>query len=100
MPNRVLEIVTFKLAKGVKDEAFIEASKAFTVFGQKQKGFLGRRLSVTDDGVWMDNVEWETMEDAQAALEAFPRDDTLGPVMAMIDQEAVTMSHHALMDAS
>ena len=100
MPNRVIEVVTFKLADGIQDSDFLAASKAITTFAQKQDGFIGRRLSVAEDGTWMDHVEWETMEAAQAAMEAFPKDENLAPVVAMIDAEAMTMSHHALMDAS
>ena len=98
MQNRVIEIVTFKLAKDVKDEDFLGASKAITAFARKQDGFVSRRLSTSGDGIWMDHVEWETMEAAQAAQEAFPKDENLAPIMAMIDQEALVMSHHALMD--
>jgi len=100
MPNRVVEVVTFKLAKGVQDEDFLAASKAITTFAQKQKGFVSRRLSMAEDGTWMDHVEWETMEAAEAAQKAFPKEVSLAPVVAMIDVEDMMMSHHALMDAA
>ena len=99
MRNHVMEIVTFRLAKGISEEQFAGASGAFTAFGRKQKGFVARRLSLAEDGTWTDNVEWESMEDAQAAMAAFPQDKSLAPVMAMIDAESVNMSHQALMDA-
>ena len=98
MPNHVIEIVTFKLADGISPEAFVAASGAVTAFARSQAGFVSRRLSMAEDGTWMDHVHWSSMEAAQAAQTAFPAQESLAPFMAMINPEGMTMTHHALMD--
>jgi hypothetical protein len=50
MTNRTIEIVSFKLNDGVKDEDFIAAAHAITDFAKSCDGFITRNLSKNDDG--------------------------------------------------
>ena len=97
MENHVVEIVTFKLSRQAKDDEFLAASNAATQFARTQPGFVYRSLTRAEDGLWMDYVQWDTMENAMAAMNAFPKDEGVKPMMQMIDEDTVTVGHHALM---
>jgi hypothetical protein len=56
MTKHTIETVTFKLNKGVTREAFIEAAQAISVFASKRDGFVSRRLSCNDDGLWIVHI--------------------------------------------
>ncbi|MEM8863091.1 MAG: hypothetical protein AAGD96_32675, partial [Chloroflexota bacterium] len=67
MSNQVLEVVVFKLAEGVSDEAFLQAAQGIEAWLETKPGFISRRLSNDGQGSWLDLVEWKSMEEAQTA---------------------------------
>lgn len=92
----IIEIVSFRLAAGMGDDEFIQAVKASSGFIQKQTGFIARRLSKADDGLWTDHIEWASLANANAAAESFMIEETLAPFMAAIDPMSINMSHNEL----
>ncbi|MEQ9586781.1 MAG: hypothetical protein RJS97_02245 [Parvibaculaceae bacterium] len=96
MTKHTIETVTFKLNEGVTREAFAEAAQAITDFAQKQEGFVSRRLSCSDDGLWIEHVEWETLEAAQAASAQIGMEPTLEACMKAIDGPSVVLHHTTL----
>jgi len=96
MTKHTIETVTFKLNEGVTREAFAEAAQAITGFAQKQDGFVSRRLSCSDDGFWIEHIEWETLEAAQAAAARIGKEPTLESCMKAIDGPSVVMHHTTL----
>ncbi len=98
MKNHVVEITTFRLNEGIETADFLKVSPSITAFASALPGFVSRSLTRSDDGVWMDYVEWATLEQAEAAQAAFPQEPSMGPVMAMIDPASLTMDHRVLMD--
>lgn len=96
MTKHTIETVTFKLNDGVTREAFAESAQAITDFAQKQDGFVSRRLSCSDDGLWIEHVEWETLEAAQAASAKIGQEPTLEACMKAIDGPSVVLHHTTL----
>lgn len=96
MTKHTIETVTFRLNKGVTREAFVEAAQAITDFARKQEGFVSRRLSCGDDGLWIEHIEWETLEAAQAAAAQIGKVPSLETCMKAIDGPSVAMHHTTL----
>ncbi len=97
MNNRIIEIVTFKLTKDVNEEDFLKTIPASNDFIKSCDGFISRRLSCNDENIWLEHVEWESLEAAMAASKVFMKVDKLMPMMQAIDKESVTMSHNRLL---
>jgi hypothetical protein len=93
MSGAIAEIVHFKLAAGVSDEAFAKSSEAATVFMKQQPGFISRRLSKSENGGYVDHVTWATIKDAQGAMEASMKDASLAPFMQAIDPTSIKIDH-------
>jgi len=96
MNTRVIEIVTFKLAKGISEAEFLATLPAVNAFITACDGFIARRLSKDDDGLWTDHLEWTDMAAAKAASDQFPQQQGLGPFMTAMDMQSVKMSHNHL----
>ena len=96
MTKRAIETVTFKLAEGVSREDFLEAAAASTAFVKARPGFVARRLSCSVDGTWIEHIEWETLEAAQAAAAAIQQDESVKPFLSCIEGPSVTLRHSAL----
>jgi Antibiotic biosynthesis monooxygenase len=96
MKSHVIEIVTFKVTEGTSLEALEKAAAAANTFIRNRPGFVARRLSRSEDGTFLEHVEWQTMSDAKAATAAIGSDPGVVPFMAMIDPATVTMGHNTL----
>ncbi|MEP5152659.1 hypothetical protein [Planktotalea sp.] len=96
MSQHTIETVIFKLNKGESADGFAKAAEAITEFAERQKGFITRRLSRGEDGLWIDHIEWETLADAQAAAAKIGQEASLGPCMKAIDETSVVMHHTSL----
>jgi len=96
MTNAVIETVTFKLAAGVSDTAFLETIPAVNTFLETCAGFVSRRLSKDSDNVWLDHLEWATLAEAEAASEALMQQESLMPFMQSFDMASVSMKHSKL----
>jgi hypothetical protein len=96
MSGPVVEIVTFKLANGVTEDAFIKAGEAAVSFMKTRKGFVSRRLSRSADGTYTDHVTWATIEDAKQSMDASMKEPTLGPFIQSIDPASMKIEHQTL----
>ncbi|WP_394199121.1 antibiotic biosynthesis monooxygenase family protein [Litoreibacter albidus] len=96
MTKHTIETVTFKLNDGESRDAFAEAAEAITAFAQAQDGFVSRRLSCSDDGLWIEHVEWETLGAAQAAAAKIGKEPSLVDCMKAIDGPSVVLHHSTL----
>ncbi len=94
----VLEVVTFKLAKGISEEAFLTSStKMEKSFLCSVKGFVSRTLSKDAEGNWIDSVQWSNLKDAKAAAEKVMKVEAAGPFMQSIDFNSVKLKHWTIM---
>lgn len=96
MKNHVIEAVTFKLAKGISDNDFLATQPSVEKFLQTCEGFINRRLSSGEDGLWLDHIEWTSMEAAKAASDIFMQQESLKPFMHAMDMSSVAMHHNFL----
>ncbi|MBB3993867.1 hypothetical protein GGR95_001498 [Sulfitobacter undariae] len=96
MTKPVIETVTFKLNPGVSRDEFAKAAQAISAFASKREGFISRRLSCTNDGLWIEHIEWASLEAAQSAAAAIGTDPTLENCMSAIHGPSVTLHHSDL----
>ncbi len=96
MLKSVVEVVTFKLVENVSEGQFLESAHAVNSFLDKSDGFVRRHLSVAEDGVWTDHIEWQSMEQAKSASEKLMQFEAAGPFMAAIEGNSVAMGHNNL----
>ncbi|MDX1739341.1 MAG: hypothetical protein R3261_13965 [Alphaproteobacteria bacterium] len=96
MNAKVIETVVFKLAENVSEEAFINTTEAVSIFLKQSPGFISRRLSKSEDGTWLEHIEWASLEEAKAASKDFMSQQSLMPYMQSIDPESVVMTHQDL----
>lgn len=90
----VIELAQFKAKPGVSDEEVLAASQeAHDGFLAKQKGYVSRELTKSSEGEWVDIVHWETMEDAQAAMQNFMGSPSTKKFVEIIDDSSVKMMH-------
>ena len=96
MTKRAIESVTFTLAAGVSKAQFLDTVAASTAFIAALPGFVSRRLSCTDDGTWIEHIEWRTLKDARAAAAAMPTSETVQPFLRCIDGTSIVLRHAEL----
>ncbi len=93
MSNKILEVVVFKLAEGVTDELFLESAQGIEGWLETKPGFLNRRLSKDENGMWLDLIEWESMDEAQSAAAEIMSQPAGQAFSANIDGPSVQMYH-------
>lgn len=88
----VVEIVRLRPASGVTEAEFLEASDRFEQDYMKHRhGFQKRTLLRGDGGEWAVLVDWDTAEDAEASMDAFPNDPASAPFNAVLDPATFEM---------
>lgn len=92
-----LEIVTFRLAEGTDETAFLAAARGTEAFLRKRGSVTGRWLTKDDDGLWTDVVHWASKDAALDAAAAVMEDPSFQPFMASIDPATVTMRHASVL---
>lgn len=97
MTNHIIEVVQFKLNSDIDESTFLEAAKSSSSFLKSCNGFVRRQLSKNNDGVWLDYVEWQTMDAAKKAAELFPSQKRLEEFISSIDMRSVVMKHNTLL---
>ncbi|WP_424971587.1 hypothetical protein [Dinoroseobacter sp. S76] len=95
-PARTVETVLFKLVPDADPEAFRSASALVTRFVEQRPGFIARRLSHTEDGIWIEHIEWASLAEAQAAAAAIGTEESLAEFMTAIDGPSVQLFHSTL----
>ena len=91
----VVEIVQFRLAEGVSDADFKTAAASTMPFLCGTDGFIRRTLSRSEDGLWIDHVEWTNADIAQATAAAAMENETMMPFMMAIDPASISLSYQS-----
>jgi hypothetical protein len=89
----ISEVVLYQIkAEAVANYA--EVSKLVDNFAQTQQGFISRvvKQDHSDPTVFMDIVEWQSIEDAQNASEAFKTEASLMPFFQVFDK-VISFNH-------
>lgn len=98
----VIETVRYRLKEGATTEEAVAAWEESQSFARAQKGFLGRKIAVTDKGDFLDHVEWASMDDAKAAASNFDPGkypELLG-LMKVLDETTMVMTHYTVMGST
>lgn len=96
MTTPVIETVTFTLLPGADATVFAQAAQDMNAWITAQPGFIQRRLSCTEEGLWIEHIEWADMASAKAAAAAIGSDPAHGPFLSAIDGASAKMHHSAL----
>ncbi len=96
MAKHVIETVMFGVEEGVSREEFVAAAAAMTPFLEAQPGFLRRRLSCTEDGTWIEHIEWEDMSSAKHAASLIGEAPEAADFVKSIVGPSVKMMHSEL----
>ena len=89
----VLEIVTFRTVEGIDLEQFLNAARGTDAMLRERGALIRRFLTVDDDGLWTDVIEWTSMDEALAAAEAVMQHPDFAPFGSMIDPATVELRH-------
>ncbi len=90
----IIEIAQFKLGAGVNEEEFLqEAEEVQKNFLEKQSGYIDRELLKSDDGLWVDVLHWNSMEEALEAAEVMIKNPKTQGFILKIDSSSVKMLH-------
>ena len=96
MSKHVIETVTFKLNEGVSREDFVAAAKRMSPWVVARRGFMSRRLSCTEDGTWIEHIQWKDMDAARAAAAEISKEPGNADFLFAINGPTVQLTHSEL----
>lgn len=88
-----VEIALFKAKSQYTQEEVLEAAKAINPILKNLNGFISRKLSVTEDGQWMDILYWTDLEKAKDALPIVTEDVMAQAFFKMTDDTTSEFLH-------
>lgn len=91
MNTNVVEIVKWKSAPGVTDQAMIEAALSLVPDLKSIGGFIDKTLYKNGDE-WVDIYYWETTEDAHRSNERMAGKESLGKLFSLVQPETVSIT--------
>jgi hypothetical protein len=89
----IIELVLLKIRSNVSELDFLRAAEAATLFLSECDGFIRRRLAESDDGDWVDYIEWQALDDALAAAKRFNQAPETREFNDAIEPGSVVMRH-------
>jgi len=93
----IMEVSTFKINGDANPIVFAEQDALVeSNFTSKQKGFIKRQSGVDDKGNYAVVVFWKGTADADASMNKFMSDTSVGKYAKMIDGSSMKMSRYAL----
>lgn len=91
---KVLEFAKVRILPEYALEEFQkEANIVVENFLSKQKGFVSHKSYITEDGSWVDLVEWESINAAKNASNQVMKSEICAKWMKMMDPESIQMEH-------
>ncbi len=88
-----IELVRYQLKDGVSATELQATHEGINTFLKQQPGFIYRSNSQDAEGTLYDIVYWQSMEQAQAAGEAFMNSSACAALMTITDESSVNMTH-------
>ncbi len=89
----VVEIVVFSANKGVSDSAINRAASDVLPALRKMPGFKDRAFSKSSSGKWIDVVQWQSLDSANAAAEKMMKNEKAVVFFALINQNDMKIEH-------
>ena len=88
-----VEVVLYRAKPGVPDQQVVDASDALQADLEGFAGYIRRRLMKTADGLWVDTVDWRSLEQAEAAAATIMQRPSAARFMALVEESSVQMMH-------
>ena len=91
--TRTVEVVLFRANPGVGDEEIMEVADALQREVEAFSGYIGRCLLKSEDGEWIDLVDWTSLDGALEASRAILERPVAQAFEALVDGESVRILH-------
>lgn len=91
--DHVVEVVLFRLNDGVDEQAFLDAAQKTFDLLKGYDGYLNRTLTMNEDGLWIDIVNWRDISTAMNAAENIMSSKSGQAFGALIDPNSIQMYH-------
>ncbi len=91
----IVEVVQFRAKTGVSDAQIRDAADALQRDVEGFPGYLHRRLVKSEDGQWLDIVDWTGLDEALHAAEAIMARPSAQSFIELVESESITMLHLA-----
>ncbi|TGV04070.1 hypothetical protein [Flavivirga rizhaonensis] len=88
-----IELVLFKTKTGFTKEEVVNAAKNINPVLEKYEGYISRKLSITEDGQWMDVIYWTNLENAEKASKHILDNKLAQKYFEMIDNTTMEFNH-------
>ena len=88
-----VEVVLYRTRPDISETQIIDASDALQMDLEDCPGYLSRRLLRTQDGLWVDMVEWLSLQQAEAAAAAIMERPSAAHFMALVEESSIQMLH-------
>ena len=90
--NTIVEIATFKLAKGVSHDQFVAIDHSFHIDHMLlQEGFISRETASNEDCEVVVIVHWRSLQDAETSMRGFVAAPTAKRFLKAMDESSLTM---------
>ncbi len=91
----MVEVVLFKAKDGVSDAEIRAVADELQRDVEEFPGYISRRLVKSEDGQWLDIVDWTGLDEALHAAEAIMARPSAQSFMELVEPESITMLHLA-----
>ena len=91
----VVEVVLFKAKPGVNDAEIGAVADALQRDVEGFPGYISRRLVKSEDGQWLDIVDWTGLDEAQRAAEAIMARPSAERIGELVEPESIQVLHLA-----
>ena len=91
MNTSIVEIVKWKSAPGITDQAMIEAALALVPDLKSIGGFIDKTLYKNGDE-WVDIYYWETAEEAHLSNERMANKESLSKLFSLVQPDTVSIT--------
>ena len=89
----IVEVVTFRLAPGADEAAFLEADERVQQeFVPHRPGFVRRTTARGSDGQWLVLVLWQSNDQADTAHVVAESDSIIGHFMSLLDADSLKVA--------
>lgn len=88
--SEAIEIVTFRLVRGVSFAGFVDANREVDVWLKRQPGFRSRRIAEELNSYVLDILLWDSEAAARSAMHRLMDELAGSPVHALIDRATVS----------
>ena len=95
--KQIMEVTTFNIHSSVSPMAFAKRdAQVESDFTSKQPGFIKRQSGVDEEGTYVVVVFWESIANADASMNKFMNDASVGDYAQMIDGPTMNMSRYVM----